>query len=266
MRRIQRLTYAAVLLTGGLAICFPRGVLADDTRASLASRAPMRDRDHEIQVRVPSYVDLRNRNIVMQKHDYSCGAATLATILRYYWGDNVTEEDVLKPLIAMLTPEETKDRYKHGLAISDLRRVAVKMGYLSSIGTMSFEKLAGAKVPLIIPLKLGKHEHFVVYRGIAGGRVYLADPIRGNVRPTIAEFSASGKRTPFWSWPRKAWAHAIIRRWPSRPVKSSRARPTTRCFARYCPATPSALRIRKPLRQGSGAGSCPIPAANSGAP
>ena len=148
----------------------------------------MHDRDREIQVRVPSYVDLRNRNIVMQKHDYSCGAATLATILRYYWGDNVTEEDVLHPLIAMLTPEETKDRYKHGLAISDLRRVAVKMGYLSSIGTMSFEKLAGAKVPLIIPLKLGKHEHFVVYRGMAGGRVYLADPIRGNVRPTIAEF------------------------------------------------------------------------------
>ena len=124
----------------------------------------------------------------MQKRDYSCGAAAMATVLRYYWGDAVTEDKILVVLLATLTPEETKDRFKHGLAISDLRRTAVEMGYQSSIGTMSLDSLAGVKLPLIIPIKVEEQDHFVVYRGMAAGRVYLADPIRGNVRPTYSEF------------------------------------------------------------------------------
>ena len=31
----------------------------------------------------------------MQNHEYTCGAAALATVLRYYWGDAVGEEAVL---------------------------------------------------------------------------------------------------------------------------------------------------------------------------
>ena len=46
----------------------------------------------------------------MQTRDYSCGAAALATILRYYWGDRVGEDDVLLVLLKTLSPEETKDR------------------------------------------------------------------------------------------------------------------------------------------------------------
>ena len=62
------------------------------------------------------------------------------------------------------------------------------MGYLSSIGTLTFDKLMEAKIPLIVPIRIKEYDHFVVYRGVAGGRVYLADPIRGNVRPTVPEF------------------------------------------------------------------------------
>ena len=83
----------------------------------------------------PSWKELRRRNCVMQTRDYSCGAAALATVLRYYWGGRVGEEDILQALFKTLTAEERKDRYKNGLAISDLRRVAVDMGYLSTIGT-----------------------------------------------------------------------------------------------------------------------------------
>ncbi len=38
-------------------------------------------------------------------------------------------------------------------------------------------------------MKIKEYDHFVVYRGMCDGRVYLADPIRGNVRPTIPEFN-----------------------------------------------------------------------------
>jgi hypothetical protein len=183
MRKISKLTCAAGILGIGLAVCIPLRANAQD------ERAPVRDPQHRVEIVVPSWKELRQRNIVMQKRDYSCGAAAMATVLRYYWGDAVSEDNVLIVLLATLTPEETKDRFKHGLAISDLRRTAVKMGYQSSIGTMSFEGLSGARLPLIVPLKVEGQDHFVVYRGMVAGRVYLADPIRGNVRPTFAEFS-----------------------------------------------------------------------------
>ncbi len=157
-------------------------------------RAPLRDPDHEFQSRITSWKELQQRNVVMQNREYSCGAAAMATILRYYWGDAVKEENVLSALMQMLTPEEIKDRVKNGLAISDLRRTAVKMGYQATIGTMPFDKLAASRVPLVVPLRLKKYDHFVVFRGVVDGRVYLADPIRGNVRPTVSEFCAQWQK------------------------------------------------------------------------
>ena len=41
---------------------------------------------------------------------------------------------------------------------------------------------------MVVPIKVKQFDHFVVFRGQFGGRVYLADPVRGNVRPTVAEF------------------------------------------------------------------------------
>ena len=118
----------------------------------------------------------------MQQRDFSCGAACLATICRYYWGDNVTEEMVLEQLDKMLTAEETEDRIKNGLAMSDLRRAAVKLGYQSVVGKTTFAKLGEMKVPAIVGIQPSGHKHFVVLKGTFGDWVYLADPIRGNIR------------------------------------------------------------------------------------
>ena len=65
-------------------------------KADPSQTAPIRDREHLFQLKVPNYVAIRQRNIVMQQRDFSCGAACLATICRYYWGDNVTEDMVLE--------------------------------------------------------------------------------------------------------------------------------------------------------------------------
>jgi predicted double-glycine peptidase len=151
-------------------------------------QAPLRDPEHIFQQRVCTWRELRQVNVVMQKRDFSCGAAALATIARYFWGDKVGEKDFLRTVDSMLAPEEMKDREENGLAITDLRRAAVKMGYFSTIGTLKLHELFESKVPLIVPIKLEEHDHFVVYRGTDGVWVYLADPIRGNVRTTICDF------------------------------------------------------------------------------
>jgi uncharacterized protein len=182
MQPISRRKCLATLLGGSLA------AIASPTLAVENMRAPIRDPERIVSFRVSSWREMQRRNVVMQKFDYSCGAAALATILQYYWNDPVTEKDILTALFKILTPEEIADRIKNGMAITDLRRVSVEMGYLSSIGTLSFDELMQSKVPLIVPIRIKEYDHFVVYRGVAGGRVYLADPIRGNVRPTVPEF------------------------------------------------------------------------------
>ena len=59
---------------------------------------------------------------------------------------------------------------------------------------MSFEQLTQSKIPVVVPIKVNKFDHFVVFRGMCDGRVYLADPVRGNVRPTVAEFCGQWKK------------------------------------------------------------------------
>jgi predicted double-glycine peptidase len=154
----------------------------------LSKSAPILDRRFQFQLRAPSYVEIRQRNIVMQQRDYSCGAACLATICRYYWEDNVTEEMVLGALEQLLTPEEIEERIENGLAMTDLRRAAVKLGYNAVVGKLTFQKLSESKVPLIVGIQPRGHKHFVVYRGTDIDWVYVADPIRGNIRMETWDF------------------------------------------------------------------------------
>ena len=45
----------------------------------------------------------------MQQRDYSCGAAALATLIRYHLGDPMNEEYILRQTFAMSTAEEIKE-------------------------------------------------------------------------------------------------------------------------------------------------------------
>jgi predicted double-glycine peptidase len=182
MQRISRRSLLTVLWGIVAAALVPVAAWAEN------ARAPLRDPTHSFEICVPSWQELQRRHVVIQEYDYSCGAAALATIFQYYWEDCVTEKQILNAILRVLTVDEVKDRIKKGMSITDLRRAAVELGYLSSIGTMTLEKLSQSKIPLIVPIKVKGFDHFVVYRGMADGRVYLADPVRGNVRPTVAEF------------------------------------------------------------------------------
>ena len=87
------------------------------------AQSPVRDDDHKFQQYVWSYKELKRQNVVLQKHDFSCGAASLATVLQYFWGDYVTEAEILREMVTMMDVVELKDRIENGLTISDLRKV-----------------------------------------------------------------------------------------------------------------------------------------------
>lgn len=183
----RRALFIAAIL-GSVWLPLARGGEVGAEQSNRVPSAPIRDPEHTFRHHVTSWTELRKENVVMQKRDYSCGAAALATVIRYHWDGDVTELDLLQELVQMLTVEELKDRIEKGLAMTDLRRLAVRVGYQSTIGRLEFEKLRKTKIPLIVGIVINDFDHFVVYRGTDGQYVYLADPARGNIRTPIPEF------------------------------------------------------------------------------
>ncbi len=137
---------------------------------------------------VRTWVDLRDRNNVIQRWDYSCGTGALATLLQYYYGDEVTEEQLLDDIFSHLSDEEAKDRILEGMLMSDLQHAAQRRGYEAQIGGLTIDKLPQLHKPIIVWVIRDGYKHFAVLRGIREDRVYLADPSAGNVRMSVHEF------------------------------------------------------------------------------
>ena len=129
---------------------------------------------------VKSWKFLRDERVVKQDLDYSCGAASVATILNGFYGLDVTEAELLGQMAA--------DGAASFRDLADLVR-----GYgLKGVGVaLNFEQLRQLKVPAIAYLKYRDDDHFSVVRGIgADGSVILADPSWGNRRFTEHQFLA----------------------------------------------------------------------------
>ena len=172
-----------------LSICLLSTAMSLGSTAAVAQFGPpVRDPQHRFERPVYTWLDQKRVNVVMQKQDYSCGAAALATVAKYYWGDPVGEHYFLSTIVGMLTREQLEDRIENGLTMTDMRLAAVKLGYVSTIGRLSYQELTQSKVPLVVGITVRDFDHFVVYRGSDDYYVYLADPIRGNLRIPAWEF------------------------------------------------------------------------------
>ncbi len=152
-------------------------------------RAPVRDSNHVTSYDVCSWMALKRQNVIMQKRDYSCGAAALATLMRYYWLDQTaTEEKILNKLPKALTAKELQERIRNGLTMTDLEKLANEVGYDAVKLKGTFSELAESKSPVIVGIVVRGFDHFVVVRGVGGPWVYLADSSRGNIRVPIDTF------------------------------------------------------------------------------
>ncbi len=162
--------------------------------ASLPAEVYVQAGNHRVRKPVQSWQDQQRHNVVLQRHDYSCGAAALTTVLKYYFGDNVGERDVLRVIFLQLATQPNaeaviKDRYEKGLSMLDLFNASKLMGYQAAVVEIPLSKLAESQAPVIVRIEKHGYKHFVVFRGIVEDRVFLADPIRGNLRMSVAEFN-----------------------------------------------------------------------------
>lgn len=135
-----------------------------------------------------SMKDLRDQNVVKQRFDFSCGAAALATLLRYGFGESVTEGQILDGLFDLPSEDEKAIRRRTGFSLLDLQRVAQMRGYAAEGFRLEPAQLPMLGGPVIVFIEPRGYKHFAVLRGIRGDRVYLADPSRGNIRMPMHTF------------------------------------------------------------------------------
>jgi hypothetical protein len=146
--------------------------------ASVAVAAPVR-----------SLLEMRQQNVVVQQWDTSCGAAALATLLKYQHGLPVTEKEVAEAMLR--TGNALKVKVRGGFSLLDLKRHADARG-LEGVGflQLDLEDLVGM-APAIVPITTRGYPHFVVVRGLADGKVLLADPAFGNRTMDVPAFRSA---------------------------------------------------------------------------
>ena len=123
---------------------------------------------------------LRDKGIVKQDLDYSCGAASLATLLNGFYGERVTEEALL---LAM-------DKGDLRASFEDMQRALPAFGFKAQGFAASYEQLMKLKMPVVVYLQYRKSEHFSVLRGIDEHTVWLADPSLGHRTYSKQQFLA----------------------------------------------------------------------------
>ncbi len=139
-----------------------------------------------------TWKELRDLHVVKQQEDMSCGAAALTTLMSHYFGEKTTEKeilDILKVRIDKATDEERARKKKNGFSLLDLKYAAKQKGYDAAGFKLTIEQLKQLKAPVIVYVEPFGYHHFAVLRGMAGNRVFLADPSRGNMSLTAAQFA-----------------------------------------------------------------------------
>jgi len=139
---------------------------------------------------VQSLLEIRRANVMIQNWDLSCGAAALGTLLRYEFGEPVTEKEIARGLMSRGEYIEHPElvQIREGFSLLDLKRYVQTRGYKGlGFGQLDLSDLI-ERAPIMVPINALGYNHFVVFRGVMGDRVLLADPAWGNRTMTRDKF------------------------------------------------------------------------------
>ena len=142
---------------------------------------------------VESMQEAQFRNLVRQHTDYSCGAAALATILRYAYHLDVDEAVVIQGMLGVADENLVKQR---GFSLLDIKHYVEALGMRGRGYRIDEARLRSLRVPGLVLMDVRGFRHFVVLKQVHGGTVELADPMLGNRSVPIAEF--------LQAWPSRA--------------------------------------------------------------
>src|SRR5690606_11882786 len=105
---------------------------------------------------VESMHDARFRHLVRQKNDYSCGAAALATILRYAYHLDADEDTVIEGMLAVSDPEIVRER---GFSLLDIKRYVESLGMRGRGYRVDEARLRTLRVPGLVLMDVRGFRH-----------------------------------------------------------------------------------------------------------
>ncbi len=152
-----------------LPLCYA-AEFSNDEKQSQSDNLSLHTQTAHIRIPIQSWKTLRDARIVKQDLDYSCSAASLATLLNEFYGQSVTEEALLKAM----------DKGDLRASFEDMQKALPQFGFKAQGFAASYEQLMQLKAPVVVYLKHRKDDHFSVLRGINESTVWLADPSLGN--------------------------------------------------------------------------------------
>jgi predicted double-glycine peptidase len=135
---------------------------------------------------VQSIRERRFSDLVEQKTDFSCGAATVATILNQAYGWDLSEEDVIHGMLAVADEEQVRSK---GFSMLDMKNYAASLGMRARGYRIETNQLKSVSIPVIVLIEVRGYKHFVVMQRAADGSVYVGDPVLGHKKMSMDDFT-----------------------------------------------------------------------------
>jgi len=127
-------------------------------------------------VPVTSFLERRFKTVYKQQYDFSCGSATLASLLTYHYDDAVDEQSVF---VDMYQNGDRQKIQKQGFSLLDIKLYLERRGYRSDGFKIKLDQLVTANVPAITIINNNGYLHFVVIKGVSDQEVLVGDPAVG---------------------------------------------------------------------------------------
>ncbi|MFC3650942.1 C39 family peptidase [Dyella humi] len=128
------------------------------------------------RLHITTMKEVKYRNTIHQRYDFSCGSAAVATLLTYQYDYPVNEQIVFEQ---MYTHGDRKKINKEGFSLLDIKLYLESIGFDADGFHANLQQLQQANLPAIVLIEDRGYHHFVVVKGVRYGRVLLGDPARG---------------------------------------------------------------------------------------
>lgn len=134
---------------------------------------------------VQSINERRFSHLVQQQTDFSCGAASLATVLREAYDFDVNEQMVIEGMLAGADQNIVRTQ---GFSMLDMKRYIEAIGLRARGYRIAPAGLQQLKVPAVVLQEVRGYKHFVVLLRSDDQHVYIGDPVLGHRRYRLDEF------------------------------------------------------------------------------
>lgn len=142
--------------------------------------------------------EYRFRNMVEQKLDMSCGAASMSALLTYYGKAPVDEAHLLLLLADVVDKNEQNAVLENGFSLLHIKQAVGRMDFEMKAATIYNAQLVRFASPALLQLKTRQGYHFVLWHGKVKGRHWLGDPSRGDMWLTDLELEQEWTGVAAW--------------------------------------------------------------------